>query len=346
MTGRSAWMLAALAALGLAAGCAGPDAKILHVYTWADYIKPEVVQRFEQANGCKVVIDTFDSNEAMYAKLKAGASGYDIVTPSSYMVAIMSQQDMLLKLDHRKLPNLVNVDPGYLKIALDPRMDHSVPYMLTNSGFAYLKSKVKDVQPTWAVFDRADLKGRMTMLNDMRETIGAALKFLGYSLNTTNDRELEQARDVVIRWKKNLAKFENEQYKSGIASGEFLLVHGYSGDLVQAQNENPDVTFLAPREGLSIACDDLVILRDSKAAGLAHKFIDFLHDPKVAAENSVFISYLCPNAPAYPFLPEAFRNNPAVKLDPAVQAKCEVIRDLGPDNAKYTRAWDQIKAAP
>jgi spermidine/putrescine transport system substrate-binding protein len=340
-----AWTLVALVALGLM-GCAKPAPKTLHVYTWADYIKPEVVKRFEQENGCKIVIDTFDSNESMYAKLKAGASGYDVVTPSSYMVAIMAQQGMLLDLDRKKMPNLANVDPEYLKIALDPQMKHSVPYMLTNTGFAYLKSKVKDVQPTWAVFDRADLKGRMTMLNDMRETIGAALKFLGYSLNTTDDGQLQEARDVVIRWKKNLAKFENEQYKSGIASGEFLLVHGYSGDLVQAQSENPDVTFLAPREGLSIACDDLVILKNTRAADLAQRFINFLHDPGVAVVNSVFISYLCPNAAAYPRLPQEFRDNPAVKLAPAVQAKCEVIRDLGPDNAKYTRIWDQIKAAP
>ncbi len=345
MSWRHAWMPAALAALVLA-GCARPGPRTLHLYTWADYIKPEVVQRFEKENGCKIVIDTFDSNEAMYAKLKAGASGYDVVTPSSYMVAIMAQQGMLQDLDRRKLPNLANVDPEYLKIALDPGMKHSVPYMLTNTGFAYLRSKVKDVQPTWAVFDRADLKGRMTMLNDMRETIGAALKSLGYSLNTTDERQLEQARDVVIRWKKNLAKFESEQYKSGIASGEFLLVHGYSGDVLQARSENADVAFVAPREGLSVACDDLVILKGARAVELAHKFIDFLHDPDVAAENSVFISYLCPNAAAYPKLPEEFRNDPAVKLDPAVQAKCEVIRDLGPDNAKYTRVWDQIKAAP
>jgi len=345
MSWRHAWMPAALAALVLA-GCARPGPRTLHLYTWADYIKPEVVQRFEKENGCKVVIDTFDSNEAMYAKLKAGASGYDVVTPSSYMVAIMAQQGMLQDLDRRKLPNLANVDAEYLKIALDPEMKHSVPYMLTNTGFAYLGSKVKDVEPTWAVFDRADLKGRMTMLNDMRETIGAALKSLGYSLNTTDERELEQARDVVIRWKRNLAKFESEQYKSGIASGEFLLVHGYSGDVLQARSENADVAFVAPREGLSVACDDLVILKGARAVELAHKFIDFLHDPGVAAENSVFISYLCPNAAAYPRLPEEFRNDPAVKLDPAVQAKCEVIRDLGPDNAKYTRVWDQIKAAP
>jgi spermidine/putrescine transport system substrate-binding protein len=343
---RLAGALALAAAAGFVAGCAPPGARTLHVYTWADYVKPELVQRFEKEHGCRVVIDTFDSNESMYAKLKAGASGYDVVTPSSYQVAIMAQQGMLLDLDRTKLPNLAHVDPEYLKIAMDPEMKHSVPYMLTNTGFAYLKDKVQGVEPTWAVFDRADLKGRTTMLNDMRETIGAALKFLGYSLNTVDDAQLEQARDVVIRWKKNLAKFENEQYKTGIASGEFLLVHGYSGDLLQAESENPQVAFLAPREGLSISCDDLVILKDAKAADLAHAYINFLHDPEVAAQNSEFISYLCPNTAGYAKLPAEFLGNPAVKLDPAVQAKSEVIRDLGPDNAKYTRVWDQIKAAP
>jgi spermidine/putrescine transport system substrate-binding protein len=335
-----------LGAVALAAGCGAGAPRTLHVYTWADYLKPEVVKRFEQEHRCRVVIDTFDSNESMYAKLKAGASGYDVITPSSYQVSIMAEQGMLLELDHAKLPNLVHVDPEYLRIAIDAGMRHSVPYMLTNTGIAFLKDKVKDAQPTWAMLDRADLKGRMTMLNDMRETIGAALKFLGYSLNTTDEAQLAQARDVVIRWKRNLAKFENEQYKSGIASGEFLLVHGYSGDIVQAGAENANITFLAPREGLSIACDDLVIPKDSKEAELAYAFINFLHDPAVAAENSNYISYLCPNADAYPMLPAEFRNNPAVLLAPEVRAKCEVIRDLGADNVKYTRTWDQIKAAP
>ena len=164
MIGRSAWMWAALVALGLVAGCARPSARTLHVYTWADYIKPEVVQRFERENGCKIVIDTFDSNEAMYAKIKAGATGYDIITPTSYMVSLLQVQGMLRPLDKALLPNLVHVDPDYLKIAIDKTMDHSVPYMLTNTGIAYLKSKVKDFDPSWAMFDRADLKGRMVML--------------------------------------------------------------------------------------------------------------------------------------------------------------------------------------
>ncbi len=332
-------------AVGLLAGCARRETPILHVYTWSDYIKPELVQRFEQEQKCKVVIDTYDSNESMYAKLKAGASGYDLVTPSSYQVSVMAQQGMLQDLDHALLPNLANVDREYLAVAIDSGMVHSVPYMLTNTGIAYLKSKVKDPQPTWAMFDRADLKGRMTMLNDMRETIGAALKFLGYSLNTTDSTQLERAKDVVIRWKRQLAKFENEQYKSGLASGEFLVTHGYSGDILQARAENADIGFLAPREGLSISCDDLVILKDAKQVKLAHAFINFLHDGEVAAQNSQFINYLCPNAAAYAKLPPTFMNDPAVRLSPEVRARCEVIRDLGADNAKYTRVWDLIKAA-
>ena len=325
-------------------GCKKP-APELHVYTWADYIKPELVQRFEKENGCKVVIDTFDSNEAMYAKIKAGAGGYDIITPSSYMVDLMQRQGLLQDLDHKRLPNLANVDAAYLKLTQDGAMKHSVPYMLTNTGLAYLQSKVEDFEPTWASLERPGLKGRVTMLNDMRETIGAALKFLGYSLNTRNERELEQARDVLIRWKKNLAKFENEQYKIGIANGEFLLVHGYSGDLLQAQSENEDVLFVVPREGTSIASDDLVIPKAAKEVGLAHAFINFLQDPAVAAENSNFITYVAPNKAAYPLLDESLRNNPAIFLPAEIQAKCEVIWDLGVDNAKYTKIWDEVKAA-
>jgi spermidine/putrescine transport system substrate-binding protein len=317
----------------------------LKIYTWADYFKPELLERFEKEHQCRIIIDTFESNESMYAKIKAGATGYDLLTPSSYFVKIMFHQGYLLPLDRAQLPNLKHVDADYLKIAMDPQMQHSVPYMLTNSGVAYQKGRVQDFVPSWKMFNRADLKGRMTMLNDMRETIGAALKFLGYSLNSRNDMELEAARNVVIGWKKNLAKFESEQYKSGIATGEFLLVHGYSGDLLQVQKENPDVDFVIPVEGTSISCDDLVIMKDSKESRLAHAFINFIHDPDVAAENTNFLSYVCPNQSSYPKVDPELRNNPAVFLAPEVKAKCEVIDDLGQDTAKYNRIWDQIKAA-
>ena len=323
----------------------GQKKRELNVYTWADYFKPELIERFERENNCRIIIDTFDSNEAMYAKLKAGAKGYDLVTPSSYMVSLMDQQGMVRKIRPELIPNRKNIDPEFLKITIDKSMDHSVPYMITVTGIAYLKSRVADVRPTWALFDRQDLKGRMTMFNDMRETLGAALKSLGYSLNSHNPEELDKAKEVVLRWRKNLAKFENEQYKSGLASGEFLLVHGYSGDILQVQKENPDIAFTIPEEGTAISCDDLVIPLGAAQEELAHKFINFLLDAKVAAENTEFVGYLCPNRLSYELLPREMRENPALFMEPSVRSKSEVLDDLGRANELYIRVWDQIKAA-
>jgi spermidine/putrescine transport system substrate-binding protein len=179
----------------------------------------------------------------------------------------------------------------------------------------------------------------------MRETIGAGLKFLGYSLNTTDPSELAAAKEVVIRWKRNIAKYENEQYKTGVASGEFLLVQGYSGDILQVQQENPDVLFAVPREGTTISVDDLIIPQGAKEIGLAHAFINFLHDPAVAAENIAFLKYLCPNKDAYGRLPEDLRRNPGIFMDPGLRAKSEIIADLGSALALYVKTWDEIKAA-
>jgi spermidine/putrescine transport system substrate-binding protein len=338
-------MALALAAALLWPAACGKARPVLSLYTWSDYIKPELVRRFEREHACRVVIDTFESNEAMYAKLKAGASGYDLLTPSSYMVSLMHAQGMLRRLDHSLLPNLVNVDPDYLAIAVDKTMDHSAPYMLVVSGIAYLEGRVKDVIPSWRMFGRTDLAGRMTMFNDMRETIGAALKALGHSINSTSEAELAEAESLLLEWKKNIAKFDNEQYKIGLASGEFLLVHAWNGDVFQVRKENPDVRFFVPEEGTIISCDDLVIPADARAPALAHAFINFLHDPAVAAENTVAIYYLCPNKASYPLLPAEIRDNPGIFLAPEIRAKSEMIADIGAANALYIKVWDRLKAA-
>lgn len=331
------------AAAALLVSC-GEDRPVLSVYTWADYIKPGIVRRFERERGCRVIVDTFESNEAMYAKLTAGASGYDVLTPSSYMVSLMHRQGLIERLDHALLPNLAHVDPDYLRIAVDGAMDHSVPYMLVVSGIAYLEGRVRDVIPSWRMFGRKDLAGRMTMFNDMRETIGAALKCLGHSINTTDEAELAAAERLLLEWKANLAKYDNEQYKIGLASGEFLLVHAWNGDVFQVSRENPDIRFLVPEEGTIISCDDLVIPVGAKQKALAYAFIDFLHDPEVAAENTEFISYLCPNKDSYPLLSPKIRANPAIFLSPEVWERAEMIADIGAANALYVKVWDRLKS--
>jgi spermidine/putrescine transport system substrate-binding protein len=330
--------------IALVAGCSRSK-PTLQVYTWADYINPDLIQQFEEEFECRVVIDTFGSNEAMYARLRAGATGYDIIYPTSYMVVMMMQQDMLLPLDRTMLANLEHVDPAYLAMAADPGMNYAVPYMISNAGLAYRADRVENVEPTWAMLGRSDLAGRMTMLDDMRETIGAALKYNGHSLNTLDEGELAQARDRVIEWKRNLAKFENEQYKSGIASGEFLLVHGYNGDIMQVMEENENVVYFVPEEGVSIALDEMVIPKGANNIELAHQFINFLHRPEVAAANTDWLFFLAPNVSAYPLMDPEILEDPSIRLNPEILARSEVIKDLGENNALYTRTWDEIKAA-
>jgi len=338
--------LAALAALFTSA-CRWQSRPALYVYNWDAYMAPEAVKLFEKRFGCRVVLDTFDSNEAMYAKVKAGAGGYDVIFPSSYQAYIMHEEGMLLELDHALLPNLASVDREYLhRFGIDKGMAYSVPYMTGSTGIGYRESAVEGFEPSWTVFDRADLRGRMTLLNDMRETLGAALKLLGHSLNTRDEAQINAAADVVIRWKANIAKFENEGYKQGIASREFHVVHGYSGDILQVieENDDPDIVYALPVEGFSIWEDGMVIPVDASNAGLAHAFINFMHDPEVAVMNMEYNYYMCPNTAAYALVDPELKEDPNVFIPEALRAKAEMIEPLGEDLQKYIRAWDRAKA--
>lgn len=329
---------------GGAAGGSG-EKKTLTVFTWADYLKKEVQESFEKAHNCTVVIDTFDSNEAMIAKLEAGASGYDVLVPSSYAVQALKRKNLLHSLDHAKIPNIKNVDAAYLAKALDKKMEVSVPYMMAPTCLCYLASKVSNPVNSWAMLDRADLKGRITLLDDMREVLGAALKSLGHSLNSTDPAQLAAARDVAIRWKKNITKFENEQYKTGIASGEFFLVQGYASDLIQAALENEDMRNFVPQEGTAFSCDDLCIPKGTKELDLAHAFINHVTEAAVAAENMEWICSRAPNTAAYASLSEDFRGSEVLFPPDELFAKCEPIDDLGDKLPLWTAEWDKVKTA-
>jgi spermidine/putrescine transport system substrate-binding protein len=345
---RRTFLSASAAALagGLLPACrSGDSRKTLNVFTWADYLSDEAKAGFEDLHSCRVVIDTFDSNEAMLAKIEAGAGGYDILVPSSYAVTALRRSDKLMALDHAKLPNLSHIDRAYLAIAPDSAMQVSVPYMMAPTCLAYLASKVENPEESWSLIDNPAVRGRATLLDDMRETLGAALKLLGHPLNSTDPMQLAAAAEVVIRWKGQLAKFENEQYKTGIASGEFFLVHGYAGDLMQAAEENDDIRIFVPREGSSFPCDDLCIPKDAREPDLAHAFINYLSDPEVAAENMEWIGYRAPNTEAYRIVSEDFRGSAVLFPPEELFAKCEPIADLGEALPLWTDAWDRVKGA-
>lgn len=328
----------------LLTSCESSSKPTLHIFIWSDYITPEVIEKFKEEHDCHIVIDTFDSNESMYAKLKLGANSYDLIFPSNYFLDILRKQNMIQPIDKALIPNYKNLDPTYLKMIDKEDLDYAIPYMLSTTGIIYRTDKVKDFTPSWKLFGNSDLKGRMTMLNDLREVIGAALQVLGYSINTVNPQELSAAVDLILQWKKNLAKFEGEQYKNGVASGEYLVAQGYAGDSLQVIAENKNVGFSYAQEGTAIAIDFAVIPTNAENKELACEFINYLLEPEITVENIVFTNYLSPNKEAYQLLPADLQNNSVLFPPQDVLDRSEMIRDLGKQNSLYNEAWDKIKA--
>lgn len=319
-------------------GCQSSNKPVLHLYIWSSAIKPELIRQFEDTYNCRIVVDTYDSNEALYAKLKLGAKGYDLIFPSNYLIGLMVKNGLVQPFQWEKIPNLANLDPSY------PTYQHyGVPYLVSYTGIGYRKDRVIPFSPTWKIFADSQFKGRMTLLNDMREALGASLLTLGYSVNSTEPAELEQAADQLIGWKRNLAKFESEQYKNGLASAEFLIVQAYGGDILQVMQENPHVAFGYPVEGTTFAIDYAALLKEAPQPDLAHAFVNFLLEPEVAKENTLFTFYLHPSKPSYALLPKELQQEPILFPSEEVRKRATLIENVGADLKLYTQAWDRVK---
>jgi Spermidine/putrescine-binding periplasmic protein len=320
---------------------------ILHVYSWNDYFSEDVVAAFEDKYDCHVSFDYFNSNEEMYADLESSGADLDIdiVTPSAYMAWKMHESGMLAPIDHDLLPNAVNLDRSFLVLAGDENMKFSVPYTRTITGIGYNRALIEDVESSWTIFFNTDLRGRMTLLSDMRETIGAALKYLGYSLNTTNPREIEEAGVVLMEWKSNISRFEVDESNLGLGSNELIAAHAYNGDIAILMEINRDIGFFVPQEGTAVNCDSFVILAGSQKKDLAHAFIDHFLDIDYAARNMEAIHYYMPVPEAVAKLPANVLDNPTFSASDATLALCEPILDVGVALELYERLWEEVAPA-
>ena len=313
---------------------------VLNIYNWSYYTPDSVLQKFEQEYNCRIVFDEFASNEEMYTKLKSGGTGYDIVFPSQDYVSIMINQGMFEKIDKSLIPNLKNIDPEVLKrTTYDPNMDYSVPYYWGAAGILVNTDKVPDYKESWSIFSRTDLKGRMTMLDDMREVMGDALTHLGYSVNSKNQSEITAARDLINNeWKPNLTKFDADSFGKGYANGEFWVVQGYAEvvyeEIADNQQLKNDTYFFIPPEGGPAYIDSMCILKGAKHKELAHKFIDFIHRPEIYAEFCDTFGFPSTvNVPA-----RALKKGPSwYQLEDLLPL--ELKYDLGPALEYYNDAW-------
>ena len=334
----------------------GGDGGSLHIYTWCDYIAPDVLTSFEKALGVTIVVDTFDSNEAMYAKLKAGGTGYDIIMPSSYQIESMAREGMIDELDHAKIPNVrKNFDPSFTQQILDPTFKYNVPYAVTYTGFAYAKDRIPegaDVN-SWAILGNPALKGRISLLDDIREVIGGGLMYLGYSINSTDPKEIDAAVEQVLKWRANVRKFDSESYKTEVPGGATYLGHGYSTDTTQVivgddeagAPARDDIGFALPKEGYTIAFDEMVIASGAKRKDLAYAFINYIYDGDVAAANMDYICGPNPVKPGIEKLDPDYRS--LIVLSDEQLKKGQVLRGFAdrPEVLElYNKAWDRIKA--
>ena len=339
----------------LLSGCArGPGkselAKELHVYNWSEYIDPQIYADFEEEFGVHVVEDTFASNEELLAKLQAGAAGYDVIVPSDYMVEIMIEEGLLAKLNRDNISNIKNIDPKFANPPYDPGMVYCVPYQWGTTGIGYNADEFDEAPDSWAyLFDPAvasEYAGQFTMLNDSRESIGAALKYLGYSLNSTDEAQLTEARDLLIQQKKWVYAYDSEQYEDLISADETLMAHGWSGDFFMAAVEDERIWYAIPQEGGVIWADNLCIPNTASSQYTAEVFINYLLRPEVGAAISNFTWYASPNAAATEFIDAEILEEPAIYPPPEVMEKLEWIEDVGEATPLYERMWTEVKAAP
>ena len=321
----------------LVISCGGTRLKI---YNWTYYTPDTVIEQFEKEFDVKVVYDQFASNEELYAKLKTGGAGYDIIFPSGDFVPLMIQENMLEKIDKLRMSNLGNVDPAVLQKAIyDPAMDYSVPYYYGAAGIIVNTAKVSDYERSWSIFCREDLRNRMTMLDDMREVMGGALAYLGYSINTKNPARVSAARDLISNsWKPNLTKFDAESFGKGYANGDFWVVHGYAEVVFEEIKDNPqllkDTVFFIPQEGGPAYIDNMCILKGSRNIELAHEFIDFIHRPEIYAQFVDTFSF-----PASANLPARRYKNGDSMYTVEELANTELTVELGSVLELYTDAW-------
>jgi spermidine/putrescine-binding protein len=341
-------LLVVVAACGSTGGGGEQElAKELHVYNWSEYIDPEIYADFEEEFGVKVIEDTFASNEDLLAKLQAGATGYDLIVPSDYMVAIMIELDLLAELNYDNLPNFENIDERFKDPPYDPGNKYSVPYQWGTTGIGYNTDLFEEAPDSWAyLFDPAvasQYAGRISMLNDSREVLGAALKYLGYSVNSTNEQELEQAKQVLVQQKEWVAAYDSDGFEDLLAAGEVDIGHGWSGDYFTAATEAPQVWYVIPKEGGVLWTDNLAIPKTAPSQYTAEAFINYLMRPEVAAKVTNYTWYASPNKAAEEFISAEILEEPAIYPPQEVMDRLEFLRDVGEATAIYDRSWTEIK---
>lgn len=314
----------------------------LYVYNWSEYVAPETVPAFEKEFGVEVRYAEFESNEEMLAKVFTGNSGWDIVFPSNYFIPPLRENHLLQPLDHARLPNLANL--ALKSPPWDARHEVSVPYMIGAAGILY-NPKLMPEPASWTALWDERVRGRITMLDDPADTLGAALKKLDLSINTTREAELIRARDELIRQKPLVRAYLNAEARDQVMAGDLMAAHLWTTTALQGIDEAAHLRFVYPREGYAEYCDNAVILRESRNAGLAHDFLNYLLRPEVGARIAEHTKTATANEAARLLLPPELKESQALYPQGEIAARGEYFATLPAATQQLRdRVWTEVKA--
>lgn len=319
--------------------------RILNVYTWSDFVPPSVVQQFEQETGIKVNLSVYDSNEAMYAKVKASSGAdFDVVFPSIYYLPRMIQHHMLKPLDKRLLPNIKHLEPRFLGLEVDPKNQYSLPYVWSTTGIVVNKKAISPATVTgWEDLWQPRFSNQLLMLDDMREVFSMALMTLGYSANDTNPKHIEAAYQKLRQILPNIRLFNSIAQLNIYLDEDIHIGMCWSGEAQMAQAENPNLTFIHPKEGFIIQLDTTVILSKSKHIKEAHEFLNFLMRPAVAKAITLSNHYSTTNRSTLKLLPPKMATNPTYNPSAKTLQRGQFQLDTGASTAVYEHYWERLK---
>lgn len=328
---------------------ASGDSSTLHIFTWANYTDDTLTQAFTERTGIKVIIDIFDSNETMLTKIQAGGGGaYSIIYPSDYMVSEMIDLGLLMVLEPARLQGMDKLLEKWANPAYDSNNGHSVPFSWGTTGLLYNREAVPGTPDDWDYLwvNQNALSGKISLLDDMRETLGAVLKSLGFSYNSTDPSHLEAAYQRLLELKPHLATFKSSGFEDEVLGGDLNIVMAYSGDAIAVTMEDDRMEYMIPSSGSSLWTDTMAIPTSAPNVDAAYQWINFVLEPEVSKAAVERLFFATPNQAAYELLPQELKNNKDLYPPEQILAKCEGIQSV--DNATndlFDQYWTQVVSA-
>ena len=331
-------------------GCgnnAGENGEVI-VFNWGEYIDPETISLFEQETGIKVVYEEFDTNETMYPKVEAGASAYDVICPSDYMIQKMIDNNLLAEINFDNIPNVKNIGEQYFEQSreFDPENKYSIPYCFGTVGILYNKTMVSDPVESWSILWDEKYADSILMQDSVRDAFMVALKLNGYSMNTLDETELQIAKNSLIEQKPLVQAYVIDQVRDKMIGDEAALGVIYSGEAIYTQRENENLEYVVPKEGTNVWIDSWVIPKNAPNKENAEKFIDFMCRDDIALMNFEYITYSTPNVAAQALIEdEDIKNSKIAFPDLSQYENLETFQYLGSEGDElYNGLWKEVKS--